>query len=179
MVAAASGVKGEGVERIKGSAGAKVVVASKLPMAIELQLCTPRRVQMKSGNNAWVEEVYSKSGPIVTIAGTAYSNGQVPEGMPSRPQMVAGCALTFGVDKEFFERWLADNADQPMVKNRMIFAHEKLDQVRGLAQETVKSLSGLGALTPDNDRRMPKKLTNRPKAPNRDDDEAGLLAEAG
>lgn len=178
MVAAASGVKGDGAERVKGPAGAKVTVASKLPMALELQLCTKRSVQMKNGNNAWVEDVFAKSGPIVTIAGTAYPNGQPPEGMPEKPQMVAGCALTFGVDKAFFDKWLEDNADQPMVKNRMIFAHERLDHVKGIAQETKLNLSGLNALTPDNDRRMPKKITNRPKAPNRDD-EAGLLAEAG
>src|ERR1039458_5024524 len=51
--------------------------------AFEMQCCEKRTVQMKNGNNAWNEDQYTKSGQIAVIAGTAYPNGQPPEGMPA------------------------------------------------------------------------------------------------
>ena len=130
-------------------------------MALELQCCEKREQHVKNGNNAWVEEVYVKTGEIVTIAGTSYPSGQVPEGMPERPLIVHGAALTFGVDRELWENWLEQNKNTAMVKNGMVFAHSSQDHVRGMAKESKGSLSGLDALNPKGDRRMPKKLANK------------------
>jgi hypothetical protein len=140
------------------TAGAKVTVASKLPMSFEMQCCTKRTVQMKNGNTAWVEDQWTKSGKVVVINGTAYPNGQLPEGMPDRPQMANGSALTFGVDKDFFDAWMEQNKDTSMVKNHLIFAATTTEGVKAKAREFKDIQSGLQALTPDNDRRMPKKL---------------------
>ena len=143
------------------TAGAKVTVASKLPMALELQLCDKRTTQVRNGNNSWNEEVFVKSGKIVTINGTAYPAGQPPEGMPDRPSMIAGAALTPGVDKAFWDAWLAQNKDTPMVKNGMVFAHEKIDAVKGKARDAKNVLSGLDPINPKGDRRMPRKLKGK------------------
>ena len=143
------------------SAGEKITVASKLPMSFEMQCCEKRTVQMKNGNNAWNEDQYTKSGQIAVIAGTAYPDGQPPEGMPDRPQMASGCALTFGVDKDLFDRWLEENKRSPMVVNKLVFAHATVDGVKGIARDTKNVLSGLEALNPNGDRRMPKKLTGK------------------
>lgn len=145
-------------------AGAKVIVASKLPMALELQLCVSREQQIKNGGSVWTETIFAKDGPIVTIHGTAYPNGQVPDGMPDRPQMAHGAALTYGVDKDFFDRWLEQNKTSPIVVNRLVFAHEKSDSVKARAREVRDFDSGLGPLNPENDRRMPRKLQSRPRA---------------
>lgn len=161
------------------SAGAKVVVASRLPMALEMQHCEKRSVQMKNGNNAWVEDVYTKVGPIVIIAGTAYPNGQIPEGMPVRPEMAGGAALTAGVDAEFFARWLAQNERSPMVMNGLVFAHESIDRVKGIARETKDVQSGLQALNPKSDTRMPKKITGKIGSISVGDAAAAEAAEAG
>ena len=169
--------------RSPGHAGDKVTVGSKLPMAIELQLCEKRTTQMRNGQNSWTEDLWVKTGQIITINGTSYPNGTPPEGMPPRPMMAFGAALTPGVPKEFFDRWLEQNADQPMVRNGMIFAHLRAADVQAEARERVKDLSGLGPLTPDNDRRMPKKMTNKPGI-RRDEaqkaqDDAALLDDLG
>jgi hypothetical protein len=143
-----------------GTAGAKVTVASKLPFKLELQVCSKRVVQAKHQGQAWREEEYYKSGPIAIINGTSYPNGSsLPEGMPPKPQMATGFALTFGVDADLFSAWLEENKDSAMVKNHLVFAFEKVDAVKGTAKEHKAVDSGLEALRPDdNDRRMPKKL---------------------
>jgi len=157
-----------------GTAGAKVTVASKLPMSIELQLCEKRQQKVKDGNQTWIEDIYSKAGQIVTIAGTAYPNAQPPAGFRDRPTMAFGAALTPGVDKAFFDEWLKQNATTPMVVNHMIFSHERTESVKAEARDHKGALSGLDALTPDNDRRMPKKLVTAPSTRGADAAEIGV-----
>ena len=165
-----------------GTAGDKVVVASKLPFALELQLCDSREEQRQDRATTWVERVYYKTGEIVVINGTSHPRGAPPEGVtwPDPPQTVAGAALTFGVPKAFFDEWMKQNAKTDMVKNGLIFAAAKRDTVVGQAREKKDGLSGFEALRPDAtgkdaDRRMPKKVINR--LPNRGTAEAEAYAE--
>lgn len=144
---------------------ATVTVASKLPMKLELQCSSKRTMQKKHMGQVWREDEYYKTGPSHVIEGTSYPAGTPPPNMPPRPQMESGYALTFNVDKSLWDAWLAENADSPMIKNRLVFAFEKLDSVRGKAREGKDSVdSGLGPLTPDSgDRRMPKKVIGQPQ----------------
>jgi hypothetical protein len=153
----------------KSHAGEKIVVASKLPMALKLQLCSFRTERRKDRSTTWDEQVAYKHGPVVVINGTAFPNGDVPEGF-ERPEMFSGAALTFGVDREFFEKWLEENADMPAVANNMIFAAGDRDHVKGMAKEFKAVDSGLGALKRGKDdqgnetivdHRLPKKVGNR------------------
>jgi hypothetical protein len=142
-----------------GTAGAKVTVASKLPFKLEMQCCSKRVVQQKHQGQAWREEVFFKSGPSHITNGIAYPSGTVPEGMPPPPQLATGFALTHDVDKDLFDAWMEENKDSAMVKNRLVFAFEKIDSVKDKAKNYRSLDSGLGPLTPDaGDRRMPKKL---------------------
>jgi hypothetical protein len=141
--------------------GATVTVASKLPFRLELQCCVKRTQQRRFQGEVWTEEVYFKDGPIVTINGTAYPNGQVPEGYRPRPKTVGGYALTPNVPKDLFDAWLAENKDSAMIKNRLVFGYEQKDAVDGRARENTDVDSGLGPLIPDSDRRMPKKVIGR------------------
>jgi hypothetical protein len=144
--------------------GATVTVASKLPMKIEMQCSAKRTMQKKHMGQVWREDEYYKTGPSHIIEGTAYPAGSPPPNMPPAPRMESGFALTFGVDKSLWDAWLAENADSPMVKNKLIFAFEKLDSVKGMAKDYKNLDSGLGPLQPDNnDRRMPKKVIGQPQ----------------
>jgi hypothetical protein len=139
--------------------GAKVTVASKLPFRLEMQLCKKRVEQRRHQGQCWQETIFHKDGPIVTINGTAYpQGGTVPEGFPSRPEMVAGYALTHGVDADLYAAWAIENKDTDMLRNKLIFAFEKLDSTKGMAKDGKDLDSGLGPLVPDTDRRMPKKM---------------------
>jgi hypothetical protein len=158
-------------------AGGKVTVCSKLPFALELQLCEPTQVQMRYKQEAWFEQVFAKTGPVVVIQGTNYPIGAPPEGVvwPERPTMAGGYALTFGVDADFFEVWLEQNKTTDMVKNKMIFAQEKVDDAKAEAVENKSRDSGFGPLRPDNDKRMPKKTRVNPMSRPAED---ALLADA-
>jgi hypothetical protein len=141
--------------------GATVTVASKLPMKFEMQCCVKRTQQRRFQGEVWAEETYHKDGPLHVINGYSYPNGQLPEGMPPRPKMVGGYALTHNVSKDLWDAWLIENKNSAMVLNRLVFAYEKQDTVQGKARESTDVDSGLGPLVPDVDRRMPKKVIGR------------------
>jgi hypothetical protein len=137
---------------------AKVTVASKLPMKIEMQCCSKRVEQRSHQGQVWREEVSYKDGPMHIIAGTAHPKGDAAEMMP-RPQMIAGgYVLTRNVDADLFSAWMLENKDSALVKNRLIFGFAQIDTVEGTARESKDVDSGLGWLVPDKDRRMPKKI---------------------
>ena len=140
--------------------GATVTVASKLPMKLELQCCSKRTLQRRAQGVVWQEVEYYKSGPAVVIQGTSYPVGTPPPNMPPPPRMEGGYALTFSVDKDLWDEWAKENADSAMIKNRLVFAFEKTDTVKGKAKEGGDVDSGLGPLIPDADRRWPRKAIN-------------------
>lgn len=134
------------------AAGAKVVVASKMPMALLLQLCKFQDVRLPDGRGGYFTEKNAvKVGPVVRINGTAYPRGEPPEGFRDRPEMVAGCALTRGVDKEWWDKWVEQNAEAPYVKSGLLFAFEKTEAVRAQARERADLDSGLGPIVPARD----------------------------
>ena len=148
----------------KSYAGEKVTVCSKLPFALEIQRCATRQQRVTHRGEAWNEPVSYKVGPVAIIAGNNYPIGAPPEGTvwPDRPQMANGFAMTFGVDRDLWEAWLEQNAENSFVKNGLIFAQPKVDDAKAQACDNRDRDSGLGPLKPDTDRRMPKKLRPNP-----------------
>ncbi len=139
------------------SAGAKVIVACKLGIAFfQLQLCREEEVDEQTQTGVRRVKKWTRTGQIVRIRGTAYPRGTPPEGYPERPFMVDGAALNFGIDKDFWDQWVEQNRLNPVVVNKMIFAHENRAMVEGLAREQKGVLSGLEPINPKNDKRMPK-----------------------
>lgn len=164
-------------------AGDKVVVASKLEWPLELQLCETREERRQDRSTVWTEQVSYKVGEIYVINGCAYPRGAPPEGVeyPDPPQKVAGAALTFGIPRDFWERWLEQNKDTAMVRNGLVFAHGKRDGVVGEAREKRDLRSGFEPLRPDatgkdRDARMPRKVRNplSRRGELEEDDEAAL-----
>lgn len=63
--------------------------------------------------------------------------------------IIGGHGITDGVDKEFFDAWMALNADHPAVKNELIFAHEKDRDTAAEAQEKVDNKTGFEGIDPN------------------------------
>ena len=163
-------------------AGETVVVASKLPFPLELQICDSREERRQDRATTWTETVFYKTGPIVVLNSNQVPRGPAPEGVtyPDPPQIVAGAALTFGVPKDFWDKWLDQNKSTDMVRNGLVFAQVKRDNAVAQARDHKDKFSGLDPLRPDAtgkdaDRRMPKKVINR--LPNRGVAEAEAIAE--
>ncbi len=140
-------------------AGATVTVACKIGVAyIDLQLCKiEEKFEQNMQGGRTVKEA-TRIGKIVRIRGTAYPRGVVPEGFPERPEIVAGAALNRNIDKDWWDEWEKQNKLNPIVMNKMIFAYESDDTVRGVAKELGEIKSGLDPIDPRNtkDPRTPK-----------------------
>lgn len=162
--AAPARVIGAATSRVPRShAGAKVVVASKLPMALELYLETKTTQTRRYQGSVWTEEVFvpKLDSPRVTISGTNYPIGAPPPGViwPERPRLVRGTALTFNVDKDFWETWREQHKATKFIQNNLIAAFDNEEDARAWAGEHLAEKSGLDPMIPDTDPRWPKKIT--------------------
>ena len=90
--------------------------------------------------------------------------------------------MTFNVPKDFFDEWMRQNATTDMVKNGLIFAAKKRENVVAQARDHKTLRSGLEPLRPDAtgkdaDKRVPKKVITGPLNRNRGSAEAEAVAE--
>jgi hypothetical protein len=156
------------------SAGAKVTVACKVELGVILHVddLQERTVETQSGSRVIKE--YRRGSERVHILGPAYPRGQPPEGFPEKAPTVGGFALTYGVEKDFWDNWWMDNADprcKPedmehvngcrctmIVRNRLIFAYEAAADTKAAAVEAKDVRSGLEPLRADGDYRSPRPL---------------------
>ncbi len=137
------------------SAGAKVTVACKLGVPYyDTQLCKIEdKFEQNLQGGRMIKEA-SRFGEVVRLRGTAYPRGTPPKGFPAPPELLNGAALTRGVDKDWFDEWLRQHARDPIVINKMIFAAETDDALRGQSAELSKFLSGLDPINPEGDVRI-------------------------
>lgn len=135
--------------------GATVTVGCKMPHGLVLRLQRKEKVRYPVMGGGFKEEDEYRplpNSPVITIHGTDVPHGQAP-----RCLIVHGYAMTSGVPKEFFELWLEQNKDLDAVVNGMIIANESLEDVKAEAQDNRDVKSGLEAINPKSDARMPKK----------------------
>jgi hypothetical protein len=127
-------------------AGAKVTVACKLPHGLILRVFGfDTRSEPVMGGGSKEVKVARQIGESVTLNGNAVPFGKAPE-----HPIIGGYALTHGVDKELFDKWLEQNRDSDLVRNRLIFAYESQDKAVDRAKEHAKARSGLEPIDPDN-----------------------------
>lgn len=138
-------------------AGEKVIVGCKLGIAyFNIQLCEIEEVFQQNMQGGRMVKEARRIGPVVQLRGTAYPRGTAPEGFPERPEIVGGATLNRGIDRDFMEKWLKQNALNPIVKNQMIFVAGSDDAARGLAMDLKDHKSGLDPINPKSDPRLPK-----------------------
>jgi hypothetical protein len=65
--------------------------------------------------------------------------------------LIAGSThgITEDVPKEFWDKWLAENQWQDLVKNNLIFAHEKQRNLKAEIKDNVGNKSGTEQLNPE------------------------------
>lgn len=163
----ASSVPEVGQEPQASRATGFVIVASKLPHDLELQLCTKRDVPTQGRYGPTVEPRWSKTGEIYLIRGTKRPNGVIPRGYPAAPDMVDGYALTPNIPAWFWEEWLKQNAPTEMVKNRVIMAFNDRDSAVDGAKDMHKLRSGLEPLAMgegERDERLPRAFSGSVEA---------------
>lgn len=131
---------------------ATVSVACKLPHGLELRLFNI--VDAVESNALGEIRAVKRAEPLPT---TVTIRGYLEKQRPDQPMPARGSsyAITHGVDKEFFDKWLVQNKDHDAVKNKLIFASEKQDTVRGMMNEFKSTRSGFEPVDPNN---LPKNI---------------------
>ena len=131
---------------------ATVSVACKLPHGLELRVFDT--IDAVESNALGEIRAVKKAQPR---AQTVTIKGYLEKHRPDQPTAARGSsyAVTPGVDKEFFEMWIAQNKEHDAVKNKLIFASEKQDTVRGMVNEFRSTRSGLEPIDPNN---LPKNV---------------------
>lgn len=130
----------------RSDAGAKVVVACKLPAGIVIRgyvKGTERESVVGGGTRDY--DVFRWSGQEAQIFGTAAPFGHQP-----KCPVVAGYALTHNVSKDLWDDWYSANKDGNLCANKLIFAYESQDRVNGAARENEKAITGFETIDPEN-----------------------------
>lgn len=126
------------------ASGDVVTVACKLPSGLFLQLHEMVEVSepVIGGTTRLVMRARPRGNPV------RINGFSMPRGVAIPRSTFGGFGLTYNVPRDFFEEWLHQNADNPAVEQRLIFAHERHDYAQSMAAERKDSKSGLEPLDP-------------------------------
>lgn len=132
--------------------GQTVTVACKLPNGMILQHWKMQTFHdpVLGGGHREVQRSVEDGAPI-KVHGPAVPFGLVPKFL-----IVGGYALTTGVSKDFWDKWLHQNRNHDSVVNRCIFAMPTMDAAQGQADDLTDVQSGLQPIVPDKDKRVPR-----------------------
>lgn len=156
--AAKSEIAAPSIHNELGKGSRTVTVACKFPAGIILQLCREVKFVEEGLGGTRINRVrYDKAGPTHTVRGPATPNGQVPKGYV-RAVVEGGYALTPGIPEDFWTEWLKQNEENPLVINKMIFAHADHGTIQSTARSREGLLSGFEPIVPDSDPRIPRSV---------------------
>lgn len=119
-----------------------VTVCCKYPSGILLRVFQNIDVPVPvPGGGIRSEKQAQQVGPAVKINGPG-----APVNRSSPHEIAGGYAMTFGVDADFFERWLDQNRDSDLVKNRLIFVAPSREDARAISEEHADVQTNIGGL---------------------------------
>ena len=121
-----------------------VTVACKLPHGLTLRVFDMVETQEPvMGGGFRAVKVARERTQRVTLKGWSHPQNAAPNA-----PIVGGYAITPDVDKEFWDAWKLQNAESDVVKNGLIFAHEKSASSEAEAREKKGIRSGLERIDP-------------------------------
>jgi hypothetical protein len=134
-----------------------VTVACKYPLGFQLRLHALKTNNIPKGGGGYEQEKrWVPVGEIVEIRG--YKGLYFDDASHPRYPVIGGYALTPGVNRQFWDQWLEQNKDNPIVKSKLIFAHHEKSSVDSFCRDNKDVLCGLEPIHPDT---PPKSLNQR------------------
>lgn len=120
-----------------------VTIACKMPRGLILRLFKTKMVPVPVLGGGMREEPRAEPipGKEVHVHGPARPFGADPV-----CTVVAGYALTTGVDIDFWKEWKEQNHDSDLLKNKIVFAYPTPESAGAAAKEHAKVKSGLEPL---------------------------------
>lgn len=124
-----------------------VTVACKLPHGLVLRLfdMVDYDEAQSGGGFKTVKRAFPRD-KTVTLNGYLTPH-RFAEIQPAAPN--SSYALTHGVDKDFFDEWMRQNASLAAVQNKLIFANEKQDSVNGMVRDNKARRCGMEPIDRD------------------------------
>ena len=142
------------------AAGAKVTVYCNLPNGLRIH--ADRMIEQRElilGGGSRMVKIAERVGPDVLIHGNA--SPRMPDGkVIERHRMIAGYAVTDGVPKDIWDAWIEANRDSAAVRNKCIFAHQKVENGDAEARDNRERRTGLEPFEQDGDPRRPRGRNN-------------------
>jgi hypothetical protein len=134
-----------------------VTVGCKWPSGLVLALYGEQEVSEQTAAGPRSTKVFPKLREY-TVKGPAREKGKL-----ANAPISGGYALTRGVPRDFMEKWLEVNAENPLVKNRIVIIGASPRRASDMAREMAEVRSGAEPLNPNGkDYRIPKPV--RPEA---------------
>ncbi len=134
--------------------GNTVTIACKLPNGLRLQLWKMVKVFEPGLGGGRTVDKAEKEGESIVVHGPVHPFGIFPE-----YQVLCGFALTPGIDKRFWEKWVEQNSDSQALQSGLITAWPSVSDAQSYAREHEKMKSGFEPIDPEN---PPKGLINNP-----------------
>lgn len=166
-----------------------VTVACNIPNGLILQVYDVEKVEHVLPNGRSIKEnqctldveagQWALMGPVNRSALAATGrNEHLPDDYRLIPGDApdTGYALTYGIPRDFWERWLEDNKGGPLIKGHHVFAASSESRAIGEAKEHRESKSGLQGLNQGGDYRVPngKSIRKFERSDNRTDASVGV-----
>lgn len=153
---------------------ATVTVYLKYPSGINLRMHDfHNESELMMGGMSRDVRVARFNGRSFVLNGTAAPFGQARRDANGEfVRMVAGYAITEGVPKDMWDQWLEQNKDHNLVRNKLIYAHEKTGEGDAWAKDHKTTLSGLEPLVQtlaDGAGRITQHDPRAPRSPVRDE----------
>lgn len=132
---------------------ATVIVGCRIPFGLVLQTyMMVAASEAVMGGPARDFEIARKTSHRYVLNGSRVRIGQ-----DRSWEIVNGAGLTHGIPEEVWNKWYEDNKNEPIVKNKLVFAHAKEVEVRAMAKDARSIRTGLEPYAPDGtDPRKPK-----------------------
>lgn len=125
-------------------AGETVTVACKLPNGLALRVFNMvDKDEHVMGGGVKTVKVAQEIADRVILNGWSH-----PQNHGSVHQIEGGFALTPGVDKQFWDKWLEQNKESDVVRNGLVFAHANTNSAASASRERKDVRSGMERLDP-------------------------------
>lgn len=130
--------------------GDTVTVACKIPMGLVLHIDDMVEETEPTPTGFRKITIARKRDETYTVVGPSIDLARLQQDRGLHKIVIHGCGLTPDIPLEFWEEWLEQHRDHPLVKNGQIFAQSTEAKARAHAKEMKDVRSGLEPIDPTN-----------------------------
>lgn len=154
--------------KLSQDSGEKVTIGCKIPSGLILQLYEMVTVStpVLGGGMREAEQARPLPGETIRLNGC-----RAPWGEHPGHEIKHGAGLTFNVPRAFWDEWVRQNSDSPLLVNGVVQVERDRKSLVDLLKDEKDRRSGLEPIAPDTDPRIPRNKFGRPAVVTKNEDE--------